>query len=325
MTETTDIQAAAEKLLISTPKPEAEDTEEPQDAPEVDEDEEEGEAAEVEAEDDTTEDAEEADDDDGSTDEDDGEEQPDTFTVKVNGEEVRVTLDDLKRAYSGQEYIQKGMQEAAAKRKEAESLYSELQAQQQQFIQTVQTLQQQGFKQPPTPPDDTLINSDPIGYMQDKARYDRELAQYQGQQAQIQAVQKQQAEAQQRAFQAYLQEQRERMVQMVPELGDAKKAPEFEKRLAKIGSETYGLSVEEIAQISDARHVSILADAIRWRELQAGKAQPQKAQKPPRNVKPTGRRQQPQDVQRQKQKAQAKKSGRIEDFAALLLEPKRNG
>ena len=36
-----------------------------------------------------------------------------TFVVKVDGEQVEVTLDDLKRDYSGQAYIQKGMREAA--------------------------------------------------------------------------------------------------------------------------------------------------------------------------------------------------------------------
>jgi hypothetical protein len=326
LTETTDIEAAAEMLI--RPEPETEEVEETQDAPETDDVEED--AAEVEAEDDTTEDGDEAeaddpDEEDDSTEETDGDETPETFTVKVNGEEVQATLDDLKRAFSGQEYIQKGMQEAATKRKEAEEIYSQLQAQQQQFVQTVQQLQQEGFKQAPTPPDDTLIGTDPIGYMQDKARYERELSEYQSQQAQIQAVRQHQTQAEQQARQAYLQEQRDKMVQLVPELGDAEKAPEFEKRLAKIGAEAYGFSVEELAQVSDARHVSVLADAMKWRELQAGQDKAKAKPKPTRNVKPTGRRQQPQAVQRRDQKAQAKKSGRLEDFAALLLDPSKNG
>ena len=40
-------------------------------------------------------------------------EEPQTFAVKVDGREMRVTLDELTRGYSGQAFIQKGMQEVA--------------------------------------------------------------------------------------------------------------------------------------------------------------------------------------------------------------------
>lgn len=46
-------------------------------------------------------------------------EEPSLYTVKVNGQEEQVTLDDLKQGYSGQKYVQQGMQDAAAQKKEA--------------------------------------------------------------------------------------------------------------------------------------------------------------------------------------------------------------
>ena len=48
------------------------------------------------------------------------------FTVKVDGQEVAVTLDELKQGYSGQKYVQRGMQEAAMQRKQAEEVYNAL-------------------------------------------------------------------------------------------------------------------------------------------------------------------------------------------------------
>lgn len=83
------------------------------------------------------------------------------FTVKVDGTEVEVSLDDLKRSYSGQAYIQKGMQEAAEAKKQATALYDTLQKQQSEFLAVVQQVQQQGFQRPPQEPDMAMMESDP--------------------------------------------------------------------------------------------------------------------------------------------------------------------
>ena len=97
-------------------------------------------------------------------------EQPNTFTVKIDGTEVEVTLDELQRGYSGQKYIQKGMQEVADLRKKAETANATLASAGEAVLALYQQMQAPGFAQPPTPPDETLIESDPIGYTQDKAR-----------------------------------------------------------------------------------------------------------------------------------------------------------
>ena len=324
--DTTDLDAAVESLLIQ-PEPEAEtDDPEPQEATgedeATDEGTEEAQSEDTEAEDDDeAEDVEASDDDeDEPAEEDDGEEQPDLITVKVDGEEKQVTLDDLKRAYSGQGYIQKGMEEAAAKRKEAEQLYSQLEAQRDQFLQAYRQMQETGVKAPPSPPDQSLIDSDPIGYMQDKARYDAEMQQYQQQQQQFQQMQAQQSQAQQQARAMYLEEQRQKLTQLIPEFGDAEKAPEFQRKLASTAQEAYGITKEELAGIVDARHVQILADAAKWRELQSGKAVKKEQPKPKKSVKPAGRRKPAKTLAREKARQQAKKSGRLEDFANLLLE-----
>lgn len=326
--DTTDLDAAVESLLIQ-PEPEAETEDpEPQEATGEDEAQDEGteeaQSEDAEAEDDDeTEEVEASDDDeeDEVTEEDDGEKQPDLITVKVDGEEKQVTLDDLKRAYSGQDYIQKGMQEAAAKRKEAEALYSQIEAQRDQFLQAFQQMQQTGIKAPPAPPDQSLIDSDPIGYMQDKARYDAEMQEYQAQQQQLQQMQAQQTQAQQQARALYLQEQQQKLATLVPEFGDAEKAPEFQRRLIETAESAYGFSKEELAGVVDARHVQVLADAAKWRELQSGKAVKKKQPQPSKSVKPTGRRKPSKNLERQKQLQRARKSGRPEDFVDLLLDP----
>jgi len=59
---------------------------------------------------------------------------PETYMVKVDGQEQEVTLDELKRGYSGQKYIQKGMTEVAENRKNFDKLQNEV-SQERQLLQ----------------------------------------------------------------------------------------------------------------------------------------------------------------------------------------------
>jgi hypothetical protein len=149
--QATDIDTAVDSLLapaeIETQDTAVEALEQDTEEAEVETEEEEvSEEAESddEAEYDADADEADADDEDDEDEEDDGDEQPQLHTVKVDGEEVEVTLDDLKRSYSAVGYAQKRMQQAAEARKEAEGLYQTLQLERQQFLATVQNMQQQG-------------------------------------------------------------------------------------------------------------------------------------------------------------------------------------
>ena len=72
---------------------------------------------------------------------DDSDEEPQVFTVKVDGQELEVNLDELKRGYSGQSYINQSMQKVADARKETESLYATLAHERGQVQQALQLLQ----------------------------------------------------------------------------------------------------------------------------------------------------------------------------------------
>ena len=323
--QATDIDTAVESLLAPV---ETETQETAKEALEEDTDEAEIEAEDVSDEAETDEDEAEdeadaneadADDEDIEDEETDADEKPETFKVKVDGEEVEVTLDELKRDYSGQKYIQKGMQQAAEARKQAEALFNTLQNERQQFFATVQQVQQQGLMTPPQKPSEDLLNKDPIGYMQENAKYEKQLASYQQQMAQLQEQAIRQQQLEQQAAQVMLQEQAQRLIQMIPEFADAEKANQIKSALVKVGSEAYGFAAEELSGIKDARMVAVLHDAYKWQQLQSGKAQAKKQPAPPKNVKPKARRPEPQKVVRRKKLEAAKRSGKPEAFIDLLL------
>ena len=109
--EATDKMEAAVNSLLIMDEP-SEPDEAPQESPAT---EPELEAQETEAQEDDAE-AEYSEDVEADDEEESQEQAPSKYTVKFDGKEIAVTLDDLKRSFSGQAYIQKGMQEAAETR-----------------------------------------------------------------------------------------------------------------------------------------------------------------------------------------------------------------
>lgn len=317
------IDAVTDMLMQEAPaENQVETEEEPVEAPDDDQ----PEAVEAEAEE--LDDVDEADDTGDETDDeaeqDDGDEEPasEVYTVKVDGEEKQVTLDDLKRSYSGQAYIQKGMEEAAQSKKQAEQVYQALQEERQKLAATFQQLQTEGAPQMPQRPSKELMNSDPIAYFEQMEAYREGVEQYQQFQQQQQAMTQQQTAAQQRAQQAYLQEQARTLQQEIPELADPEKGSKMKEQLVRTGVETYGYTPEEMSQIMDARAVKVLADAMKYRQLQESKGKAVEKTKNARPVVKPGAKKSDTDgkvARRKKAATRMKKNGSVDDVASFLL------
>lgn len=312
MEATEQMEAAVNSLLIvdEPSQPDEAPQESPATEPEL-------EAQETEAQEDDAE-AEYSEDVEADDEEESQEQAPSKYTVKFDGKEIEVTLDDLKRSFSGQAYIQKGMQEAAEARKAAAEIFQNLQAEQSKFMQVVQTIQEHGFKAPPQAPDIAMMDKDPIGYMQAEARYRKDAAEYQAQQHQIQQTAASHRQMQDRAMAEFVTEQSKVLQSRIPEFADANKAREITGKIRNTASEAYGFTDQELSGIVDARQVLALHDAMKWRELQA--ARTKKAPEAPKSIKPVMRRTEPQQIVRKKQIDAARKSGgKPEAFIDLLF------
>lgn len=313
-TEPMTLESAADSLLMPSEPQEAEQVQaEEVEAEEVETDETEAEEA-ADAEEDVDGEEHEADDED---DEDDTEEEADdeaqTFTVKVDGEDVEVSLDELTRSFSGQKYIQKGMQEAAEQKKQAEAVFVALQQEQARLAQLYQTMQQQGVAPEPKMPDPQMAQDDPIGYTQAMAKYYSDKEAYDRQQSEYSQLTQQQTAAQQQAMNVYLQEQRQVLQRDIPEFADAEKGKQLMGDLRATG-ERYGFSAEELDQIVDARTVKVLHDAYQWRKLQEGKGKVKEKAKKARPVtKPKAARKVSADAKRKQDvRKKLKNSGSVD-------------
>ena len=240
-------------------------------------------------------------------------------TVKVDGNEEQRTLDQLKQGYAGQTAINKRFQENAEARKQIQKHAAALQQQQQQVMQLHQQ-QQNGGLQAPTPPTRELFESDPIGYMEEKLKYDEGKAQYDQNMYQLQNVQKQRAQAQQEAHQTYLQEQAQVLTQHIPDIADPKRGEAIKNALVETGV-SYGFSAEEMQNVTDARYVRALNDARKYRELVSKRKSTQSKGEKARPVVKAGakKRQDNNVVTRKKAQARLQKTGSIEDALSLIL------
>ena len=246
-------------------------------------------------------------------------EDTNVFSVKVDGKEEQWTLDQLKQSAAGQAAINKRFQEAAEARKQIEQQAAVLQQQQQQVAALYQQAQNGGL-QAPTPPTRETFESDPIGYMEEKLKYDEAKAQYDQNMFQMQTMQQQNMQAQQEAHQSYLKEQAEVLTQHIPEIADPEKGEVIKNALVKTGMD-YGFSAEEMQGVTDARYVRALNDARKYRELVAKRKSAQSKGEKARPVVKAGAKKRVDSNAATRKKAQQRlqKTGSIEDALSLIL------
>jgi hypothetical protein len=304
-------------------QPEADATDEPDDEQPIEDSEDEGEEVEDDDGEPESDDADDEGDEDIEDDveDDEGEDPAEEFhTVKVDGVEEQVSLEDLKRGYSGQKYVQQGMQKAAEARKQAEDVHAALMQERQSLAQMIQGIQRGALNQPQEPSLE-MAQNDPIGYVEAKAKYDADMRIYQ---QRVEAVNQQlnsQTEAERAAKHAYYVDQAQKLVEAMPDLANPNNMAAFQKEVDEAGS-AYGYSEAEMKQISSWRDMKVLSDANKWRKLQEGKKVVAEKSKKARPKLKAGAKKivNKQDTVR-KQRDKLRKSGSLDDALSLILDP----
>lgn len=157
-----------------------------------------------------------------------------------------------------------------------------------------------------------LVDADPvqaqkltIAYQQLQREAQAKFAELQQSQAQVQQLTEHQR-------QQMLAEAEQELRARLPDFG-----PQTVEQIRKTAQEHYGLKAEELDGLIDARHVHILHDAMKWRELQAKQPQAmRKVAEAAPAIKPQAAQQKPRTNQAAYDRL--KKNGRVEDLAALL-------
>ncbi len=192
----------------------------------------------------------------------------DNYELEIDGE--KITLGQLKRNNLFQRDYSKKTEELARERdalkSESQRLRSEVEN---EFKQRVEFINQYARKFIPTEPPLELLQQDPMGYFEAKAKYEQDMNEWkQIEQLNLQE-QNQRTEQQEKQAQQYKAEEQAKLLGWVPSLKDEAKRNAFIDDLDKVGIKHYGLTQEEIPQILDARYMRILHDAIQYQKALA--------------------------------------------------------
>ena len=248
------------------------------------------------------------------------------YTIKVDGEELEVGIDELKNGYQRQADYTRKSQALAEQRKETEGIQSErqrLEQERQMYANGLQMLQeQQSAKLSEFDNTDwtALKDEDPYQYMlkKDEYRDAQEKAQNVIQQQQL--VQQEQAEQANKARAHFVQQEYSKLVNALPEWNDAKST--IKKDVQEYAS-SVGFRPEEINQLADHRSVLIIKKAMEYDKLTTKVAPKKKAVKKVPKVQKSGRGNSNEDAATEamnKKRARLRKSGKQDDAASLFFD-----
>ncbi len=248
------------------------------------------------------------------------------YTIKVDGEEFEVGIDELKNGYQRQADYTRKSQALAEQRKETEQIQSErmqLEQERQMYANGLQMLQEQQaakLKDFDSVDWEALKAEDPYQYMIKKDEYRDAQERVNNIVAEQQAVQQEQARQAQQARAHFVQQEYTRLIDALPEWGDNKST--IRKDIQEYAS-SVGFRPEEINQLADHRSILVIKKAMEYDKLTTKVAPKKKAVKKVPKVQKSGRGNSKEDVAAEKAKekrARLKKSGKQDDAASLFYD-----
>jgi len=248
-------------------------------------------------------------------------EQPQIFSVKVDGKEVEVTLEELQKGYSRtQDYTRKTQQIAEA-RKQTEAELQAVRAEREQYAQLLGALEAQVQQAAQPNIDwDTLYREDPIEYVRQREvmRENKEKAEAIQSEQQRLAYLSQQEQAQ--LMQQKLQQEQEALLAAIPDWKDAKKAQAEKALLVEFGQKI-GFTPEELKSVVDHRAVLMLRKAALYDQMMSkrGNIKPV-TNNGPRPAKPGAAGRVSSSTESVRAQQRVAKTGRVDDAANAIFQ-----
>jgi hypothetical protein len=246
-------------------------------------------------------------------------EEPQTFTVKVDGKEVAVTLDELQQGYSRTQDYTRKTQQIAEVRKQVEQEAEAIRAERAQYAQLLGALEQQVQQAAQPQVDwDKLYQEDPIEWVRQKELVRENQAKYEAIQSEQQRLAEISRQEQAQSMQAFLAQEQEKLMEVLPEWKDPAKAKAEKAMLIEFGQKV-GFQPDELKNIFDHRVVSVLRKAALYEQMMSkrGNIKPV-VNNGPRPAKPgaAGRVSTTNESTRAKQRLA--KTGRVQDAVSAI-------
>tara|TARA_R100001460_G_scaffold23611_1_gene47473 strand:- start:639 stop:1667 length:1029 start_codon:yes stop_codon:yes gene_type:complete len=249
-------------------------------------------------------------------------ETPGTYTIKVDGKDVEVTLDELQAGYSRQADYTRKSQVLAEQRKKAEEELAATQQERQRYISQLEQFNTQAdskLNELKSTDWTRLKEEDPTEYMLKRDQYrelqeNKRIVEEEQKNLQYKSQQEQQAK-----WQEELVRQQEIMAQRLPEWNDPEKGAKLKQNIKSFALKT-GFTEQEVDSLIDARSVDVLHKAMLYDNLLAAKISKKKSKVVPKVTKP-GSPPTKGEVSSDKVKAQRAKlrrTGHVKDASSVI-------
>jgi hypothetical protein len=248
-------------------------------------------------------------------------EQPQVFSVKIDGTEVEVTLDELQKGYSRTLDYTRKTQQIAEVRKQAEGELQAVRAEREQYSQLLSALEAQVQQAAQPNIDwDRLYNEDPIEWVRQREvmrdNQDRAAAIQSEKQRLSQLSQQEQAQF----MQQKLQHEQEALLAAIPDWKDAEKAKAEKTLLVEFGQKI-GFTPEELKSVVDHRAVLMLRKAALYDQMMSkrGNIKPV-TNNGPRPAKPGAAGRVSNSTESVRAQQRVAKTGRVDDAANAIFQ-----
>lgn len=244
-------------------------------------------------------------------------EKPSLHRVKVNGQELEVSLDELKSGYSRDSDYRQKTHSLSLERKNLEEEKNVLRQTYDTRIKELDELMQSAnsfISQGSEVDLKAMYEEDP----QAAAKLDFQMRQ---QREHLASLRQKSEAVKQQQYNQFLNEQKQLAEQAIPELANPQKASEIKVKMRDTLS-NYGFNDQEIGSLSDHRFLLVLKDAMEYRNLKNAKPIVQKkVVNAPKVVKSgTAKTESSKRSVIQSKLGRLKKSGKIQDAHSAILE-----
>ena len=248
------------------------------------------------------------------------------YTIKVDGKDYEVDIEELKNGYQRQADYTRKSQALAEQRKETEQIQSErerLEQERQMYANGLQMLQEQQsakLQEFESTNWEELKSEDPYQYMLKKDEYRDAQEKVHNVQQQQALIQQERAEEANKARAHFVQQEYNRLVEALPEWSDEKSTV---KKDVQEYAKSVGFLPEEINQLADHRSVLIIKKAMEYDKLTTKVAPKKKAVKTVPKVQKSGRGNSKEDAATEaikKKRTRLQKSGKQQDAASVFYD-----
>ncbi len=181
-------------------------------------------------------------------------EQPLTFTVKVDGQDIEVTQEELINGYSRQQDYTRKTQELSQQRKTIEQQQAELAQRDAIYSQLLPKMEAQLKGELANEPDwSKLYEDDPVGYVREKQLWDEKKEKAQAIQAEQQRLQEEAFTEQQKQIQQQVEFGQQRLLELIPEWQNPEVAAKEKAAIRDYAINTLEYTQQEVDSVYDYR------------------------------------------------------------------------